>query len=752
MRSTTSRLGWSTALLTFFVAPFSYGESPQVTVTDRPFEGDLSASPTTVLELTGIERLSATSISGVLRNLPQVFSGSPSEAAAGGAAGPNATFSQADSVDLHGLGNNATLVLVNGQRMASADFGGYVDVSLIPLSAAKRIDVLEDGASASYGADAVAGVVNIVLRDDFDGAESRARFGAAANGVAPEKLVNQLLGKSWDGGNILASAEYSKRAALPSDARTFSRDAVGPLNLLPEQERLSAFLSGKQRFVKAEAFGNVLWSKRTFDTSINNGGLFSTRQRGGAMQWAAVGGAAFETGHDFHVEIDGSLSQATSHNCAVYLPSHERFGDTKNTSHTNAAEVKLRRDIHFSRARTSRYMGGVQVRHETYRSERDTAFAKEARDVVAVHSRFETTLISSEMNLAGADHLKLDTAIRHEGYSDVEGSWTPKVGMIWAPVAPFELRMTYGRSTRNPSFDERDESGNAYVIVPTFDAASGTIRNVLALTGQNSELQTEKATTWTTGFNLHLGEQRPFNLQVTYFDIAFRNRIAYPITGDMLPAGSNQSPYTNYIDWEPSVEEISYWTQSPSYFPQPGQDPAQIDVIVDNRLQNIAIMHVSGIDANVTYARDFAVVKVNWLLRGAYLVHHDRQVLSGEPRVSVRSTIYNPVALRLRGGVTAERGKFVGALFTNYIDRYTDNRLPDSPDIGSWTTLDLNLLYSLPIREHTTALDGFTVGLNVSNVLNQRPPYVLGANHVNFDGANASAVLRFIGVEISKRW
>jgi outer membrane receptor protein involved in Fe transport len=356
------------------------------------------------------------------------------------------------------------------------------------------------------------------------------------------------------------------------------------------------------------------------------------------------------------------------------------------------------------------------------------------------------------MNMTAVDHLQLDLAARREKYTEFKGSWTPKVGMTWAPVAPLELRMTYGRSTRNPSFDEQDVSGNAYLIVPTVEPASGNIQNVLALTGQSSELQPEKATTWTAGFDLHFGEHKAFDLQVTYFDITFRNRIAYPITGDILPAGSNQSPYTSYIHWDPSVEETLHWTQSPNYFPQPGQDPTQIDVIVDNRLQNIAVMHVSGIDGNITYVREVAEVKVSGLLRGEYLMHHDRQVLPGEPRVSLRSTIYNPVALRLRGGFTAERGKFVGALFANYIDRYTDNRLPESADIGSWTTVDLNLLYSMPMREHATALDGMTVGLNVGNLLNQRPPYVSGANHVNFDGANASALLRFIGIEIGKKW
>src|SRR6186713_2281506 len=174
MRSTILEVSLPTALLTLG-APFAYGETAQVTVAENRFDGAVSASSVTVLELKDIERLAVSNVADAFRKLPQFFTGAESENSAGGTAAPNATFSLANSVDLRGLGSSSTLVLINGRRVAPSDFGGYVDLSLIPISATQRIEVMMDGASAIYGADAVAGVVNIVLRENFDGAESRAR-------------------------------------------------------------------------------------------------------------------------------------------------------------------------------------------------------------------------------------------------------------------------------------------------------------------------------------------------------------------------------------------------------------------------------------------------------------------------------------------------------------------------------------------------------------------------------------------------
>ncbi len=103
----------------------------------------------------------------------------------------DSTANGAASISLRGLGADATLVLVNGRRVAISSFAesittNFVDINTIPVAAIERVEVLKDGASAVYGSDAVAGVVNIVLRKDFDGFEVSAGYGDVTSGSASE--------------------------------------------------------------------------------------------------------------------------------------------------------------------------------------------------------------------------------------------------------------------------------------------------------------------------------------------------------------------------------------------------------------------------------------------------------------------------------------------------------------------------------------------------------------------------------------
>jgi iron complex outermembrane recepter protein len=101
-----------------------------------------------------------------------------------------------------------TLVLLNGHRMVgSGILQTTPDPSAIPIGAIERVEVLPDGASATYGADAVGGVVNFILRKSYEGAETRAVYGHGDG--YHEYDVSQLYGKSWDSGNILGSFEYT---------------------------------------------------------------------------------------------------------------------------------------------------------------------------------------------------------------------------------------------------------------------------------------------------------------------------------------------------------------------------------------------------------------------------------------------------------------------------------------------------------------------------------------------------------------
>src|SRR6202012_5646156 len=142
---------------------------------------------------------------------------------------------------------SSTLTLLDGEHMAaSGSSGSFVDISLLPLSAVDHIDVLTDGASAIYGSDAVGGVVNVVTKKDYNGAESELRFVGTTDGGANELTASQLVGKAWDGGNILVDYEFDEQYGLDASQRKYIPDQGGSSSLVPKGTRNSLFLSGSQ--------------------------------------------------------------------------------------------------------------------------------------------------------------------------------------------------------------------------------------------------------------------------------------------------------------------------------------------------------------------------------------------------------------------------------------------------------------------------------------------------------------------------
>jgi outer membrane receptor protein involved in Fe transport len=184
-------------------------------------------SPVIVVSRDSIDRSGFATVADALTALPQAFGGTASDDAGTLATDPTSTNqARATGVNLRGLGADATLVLVNGRRMAGAGLlGDFADVSSIPLAAVARVDVLLDGASALYGSDAVGGVVNIVMRDRYDGAETRARIGGSTRGGLAQQQFAQTFGRTWTSGSVLISGEYQRRERLRGAERSFTGNA-----------------------------------------------------------------------------------------------------------------------------------------------------------------------------------------------------------------------------------------------------------------------------------------------------------------------------------------------------------------------------------------------------------------------------------------------------------------------------------------------------------------------------------------------
>lgn len=207
--------------------PAAATEVEAVEVTGSHIRGAPPASPLLVMSQEDLERSGQTTLVDALRALPENFGGGAAEGAnTTGADRLSRNGGYGTALNLRGLGNNATLVLVNGRRVAaSGAFSDFVDISTIPTGAVQRVEVLLDGASAVYGSDAVGGVVNVILRKPFDGAETRLLGGIGTAGEPAQGRLSQTFGKRWDTGGVVLSYELSRRDYLHGADRPFAANA-----------------------------------------------------------------------------------------------------------------------------------------------------------------------------------------------------------------------------------------------------------------------------------------------------------------------------------------------------------------------------------------------------------------------------------------------------------------------------------------------------------------------------------------------
>lgn len=197
------------------------GRLEQVNVTTTLIHDVRDAvAPLIYLKQPQLAMASFATVEDALYTLPMISLNGPREDL-----GIDANYQFGAGLDLRGLGVGATLVLVNGERQPLSGLNGdFVDVSTIPWSAVERIEVLPDGASALYGSDAVAGVVNIITRNDFQGADAQVRYGTAVGGHR-ELMASQLLGTHWSSGHAMLAYQYSDMTALAADERPYAANA-----------------------------------------------------------------------------------------------------------------------------------------------------------------------------------------------------------------------------------------------------------------------------------------------------------------------------------------------------------------------------------------------------------------------------------------------------------------------------------------------------------------------------------------------
>jgi outer membrane receptor protein involved in Fe transport len=417
-------------------------------------------------------------------------------------------------------------------------------------------------------------------------------------------------------------------------------------------------------------------------------------------------------------------------------------------------------------AGTVKLATGVERRHEHFASgyfydsteaspgifdEYVTPGTPGSRHVDAIYGELSIPLVR---RADGSFPGRLDASLagRVDRYSDVGRTANPKAGLSWTPATGVTLRGSWGTSFRAPTFYENaGPSRNEYVPYPAPDPASPTgTTPALVIDGYAADIRPEKATSWTAGADLKPVAIQGLTLGATYFDIAYRDRIASPVT--YLPQILVQPDiYASLIEAATPSTVAAYYA-SPQLNNFYGIAASDIRYILHLETQNLSRVTVRGVDFNFAYTRPLLRGIGSVDLTGTRLIAIDQRITSDSPATNVLGLFYNPVRWRLRGhGGWARAGLSIDG-FVNYTDGYLNNQVTPSQHVDSWTTVDAQIGYRF---KDSSPLKGARLALSATNLFNRRPPYALNSVYgstVAFDPNQASAIGRLISIDMTFQW
>lgn len=669
-------------------------------------------------------------------------------------------------VNLRGLGSESTLVLLNGRRLAAAADGHFVDLSLIPLSAIERVEVLTDGASAIYGSDAVGGVVNLIIRQDFEGAETRLRYGSVTAGSHEELQVGQTVGGTWDTGNAWLSYEYYDRTPLNGEDRSFIRptDLQESVELIPELTRHGMLAMIEQRLSDRAGFSSTLfYAERESAFDLNSYGmpisnLSSASQLGGNLS-VSVDIARWQA------RLSGQFDRTASDSEQIGIVDGGQLSLLDNESRLWAVDLAADGPMGTIPGGIIRMAIGAQYRKEKF-AERYVGYPADLqRDVSAAYTEVSLPWVGEDNHVRGVKRLETTLAARYEDYSDFGSTLKPKIGLAWMPVGVLTLRGTWGKSFKAPLLSQLN-AANAYsaVHVDMFTGPTGPLTGMV-LHGNGKELGAEKSTNWTAGFDFAPSALGDLLVSATYFDIDYENRIRSPFPSGYGMYGVLSDPdYSSLVTLNPNSGDINALLNSMLSFCQTSEQACnsrdyadRIGAVIDSRVMNLAAVRVSGIDLQLRQGWSGAMGQ--WVLQfnGTHMLKNVEQLSSAVEPVTQMNNVWRPVDLRLRGSLSYIRERLGASLFLNYTDSYRDTRASDTAGVlqrekvASWTTLDTTVQYQLS-RSLQGAMPATTLSLSVNNILDRDPPFVSSIFGFYFDGVNASPLGRFVSAQLSVRW
>jgi|GEM_PF-830997 len=752
----------------------------------RGLPREYMASPVFTRDRIDIDRSGAGSTAEFMLTIPQNFTGDLSEFATTGAGigsplGDATTYNQYDGFAgfaLRGLASDATLTLLNGRRMPSVGMTESPTVSVLPSMLIERIDIIPDGASATYGADAVAGVVNIVTRKPERGLEVEVRNAVATETGKTELQVSALAGHSWNGGSLYGMAMYQKRAPFTRDPVRVA-DEYLQIDELPDELLTGLYAGGQQTFgdftysLDASYFERERKSQQRYLDEPQYNRRFHTGTSGYAfynnLHWQGRGLTAI----DLHVDYGRNDTNSDARR-VTGTPSFRNYSNT-----LFVAELRGQAQLFRLPAGPVIAAAGAQYRAETLWTDATIFFNRNggSRKTRSVFGEVNVPLVGADQAVPLVRSLTLSTAGRYEDLG-FDTAFSPKLGLRWQVDRSLALRGTYARSFLVPRF--RSTIGIAEQVsigLYPYKFLDPALQNpalpagqtlVMYRAGANPDLKTQNADTFTIGADFTPVFIPGLTIKADYYRIKITGRVGKPSPEDSLSVADLQVFNTR----NPSQAQLQAVLANPdvfrrfaevpgynggelTFFDNAGQVPAsllsQIQLIADIRSQNFAIESTDGIDLDLNYRTRLLGGTASLSLSGQYILDLALKA-GGSAPVSRLDGYAKPADLRLNGTIAWGRDGFSIGSMINFVDGFIDDR-PGQPrrQVGSFTTASLFTSLDLGRLSQASWLRDTAFQLVVANVFDQLQPRIEGGV-VGYDPYNNPPNPRTVAVTLSRRF
>ena len=734
-----------------------------VTVTGTRIRGGTTPSPVITIGSEQIQQEGFADLGEVIRSVPQNFTGgqNPGVSSGGFSGGglANQNVTGGSSLNLRGLGPDATLTLLNGHRMAYGGFTQAVDISAIPVEAVERIEIVADGASAIYGSDAVGGVGNVILKRDFDGVTVNTRYGRATDGGLATREYGVTAGTYWSNGGLIATYQDVSVDPIYAAEREYTDRLGPPTTIYPGSGLHSGLLSAYQALGDAvELRLDALRTRRDqryyYDylginrfapettTSLVSPSVELTLPRDWTL---SLGGTWGRDEHDEHQVRDDpttGVSTLVVDDCYCNESRTYELSVEGPLFKLSSGDVRLAAGTGYRKNAFWQYSHTTGVRTSQGEESARSAYAE-----------IDVPVIGASQSVPGVRQLSLTAAVRREDYSSFGGVTTPKVGLIYSPNNDFTAKASWGRSFKAPTLLQVNQGQVAQLAFPSSFGSTSYPDEAMALRvgGGNPNLKPERARTWTASLEYHPEALPGLQMELTGFHIDYIDRVVQPITNYSQVLGNPF--YAQVVDYQPSAAELERIVANAKFYNFTGvaYDPDNVVAIIYGNYVNVARQKIRGADLSGSYRFDLGAGRLTVRGSSSWL-DSAQQSTATQNLFDLSGTLFNPAKIRGRAGLVWEQGSFTTSAFANYTGGVTNTA--DRKKTASFTTFDAVLRYAS--NQPAGALSGVEVTLSVQNLLDRPPPlYTPGAYAdytAPYDSTNYSAIGRFIGLSVSKHF